>query len=476
MLSSNSKLKGFIDYDADNTSNLYGGGRKGTFGFEKVYNDNSSDDSDDSLDKEKDKKDRLDFIKKQFAIRKSLKIIEMEPTPEMRVKYAQSTSTKVSGLSVAAREKLLTLIADNLKQNYLSCRGSDSKVPDGLVYKDFEDIARELEYSAFTNNKVISLYRRDVAKHVTELKFLTKENIIFADFRNYIPKIKKEFGGDSKTTLDNINAASAKHTGSSSFQSALKVYEQSSTDKKKKRVGLKKETLQQTSLNNYFKPHTTQTTQNTDSSLDTETIDSSSSSSSSKDTIEHRSLTPTLEKDERSVKSTKVPKVPPEIIVTNNINQKLHITQEIIPEIESNNGVDEIKRKRELEKDEFNADDSNECSYKDLPKKIKIEKTIEKLKSVVKADKIPVKSVETDVKLSIEAYPNKKSNNSLTGQLEEYTKRNEVKTKTADMVVKVLMPFYKEGKIIGKDVFKSLARYISHKKYGKGDFFIHYII
>lgn len=460
MLTSNSNLKGFIDYDAD-TSSLYGGGRNGVKAYEREYQEGSSD-SEGSINTLKDKQDRLEIIKKQFALRKSLNMIEMEPTPVSRVKYALSTSTKVSGLSVAAREKLLTLIADNLKQNYLCCRGSDTKVPDGLVYKDFEDIAIELEYSAFTNNKGISLYRRDIAKHITELKFLTKENIIFADFRNYVPKKKNEYGGDSTTTLKNYKASA--NISGSEFVTARDMVEKTTSVIKTKRSGLKKETLQQTSLNSFFKS-SKETIVKDEIVVNTETIDSSSSSSAtSKDTIEYRNATPPIIKEEKvSYIFDEISQSPTELVIaeeesSNNLKSS---------KLKQNRTEFDSKRKRSFQEELFGCDDSNNKTNLELPKKIKIEESLEKLKNVVNQSLLkPPGKTETNVEY--DSITNKKPTVSLTVKLEEYTKRNEIKTKTADMVVKILMPFYKQGQIRGKDTFKSLARHISHKNYGKG--------
>lgn len=114
------------------------------------------------------------LIQQQFSMRQSAaKALEMEPSAQMvRVKFANSTTTKVNGLTIKQREQNLTILADKLKENYLKCKDSSDEnnpsVPNELIYKDFEDIAVDIEYNCFTNSTAVSVYRNYVVKEVSD--------------------------------------------------------------------------------------------------------------------------------------------------------------------------------------------------------------------------------------------------------------------------------------------------------------------
>ncbi|XP_053692943.1 uncharacterized protein LOC128741277 [Sabethes cyaneus] len=195
-LSVSGKLKTKIGFD-DNFEDLYEGGRKG---FENDYNEN--DEAGDSDDREKRAKQESELlIQKQFALRKAAaaKDLDMHKSASIsRVKYAMQTTVKVNGLTISSREAHLTLLADLLRKNVEACKSSDPPEQD-LVYKDFEDIAVEMEYEAFTNSTVASLYRRSIAKHVTAIKSATSSEMLYSDLKNYTPKIRNSHGGEFKT-------------------------------------------------------------------------------------------------------------------------------------------------------------------------------------------------------------------------------------------------------------------------------------
>ena len=64
------------------------------------------------------------------------------------------------------RESYLNLLADSLKKNYERCHIVDPPV-NTLSSADMEACAVDLEYEAFTNNKVLSLYKRQIMKMVS---------------------------------------------------------------------------------------------------------------------------------------------------------------------------------------------------------------------------------------------------------------------------------------------------------------------
>lgn len=198
-----SKLKGYIDYDADPVD-LYEGGRKAMKDLAHAYSEEDSSDSGASLERSK-KEDKL-FIQKQFALRKLAAAKEMEnlPTAEIcKVKYPSSTATKVAGLTNKTREGYLKLLTEALKQNVEACQGIDVTDHE-LIYKDFEDVAIELEYSAFTVNTVITMYRRAVVKHQLAIKKASTEKKLCPQLKTHVPKKREAHGGEYQTVADEI--------------------------------------------------------------------------------------------------------------------------------------------------------------------------------------------------------------------------------------------------------------------------------
>lgn len=177
-LSVKSIFKGSIAYDNVDPAELYEGGRlvRDEETFENYNYDDSDNGSGSSRLSERAKKESRSVIEKQFAIRKAqaAKLLQDRPSAQIsRVKYATSTETKVAGLTVKGREQHLGLIVDALKKNYENCVEKEIEaVPHELKYKNFEDIGVEIEYQCFTNNKVIAMYRRSVAKEVRFPKIL----------------------------------------------------------------------------------------------------------------------------------------------------------------------------------------------------------------------------------------------------------------------------------------------------------------
>lgn len=171
-LSVQGSLKTMMGYDAD-PSELYEGGKLVTQETFETYS-NSDDDYGQSRREDGAKKETKSLIEKQFAIRKAqaAKLLEDRPTAQItRVKSATSTEVKYNkSLTVKMRESHLKLIVDCLKANHQNCVENNLELPKvAFKYQDFEDVAKELEYQAFTSNKVVTLYRRAIVKEVRSL-------------------------------------------------------------------------------------------------------------------------------------------------------------------------------------------------------------------------------------------------------------------------------------------------------------------
>ncbi|GLG96231.1 Uncharacterized protein GBIM_03048 [Gryllus bimaculatus] len=172
------------DYDND----LYGGGRVGQKRECSDYDGNEEGDDGENLSN-KHKKEMDSFIKKQFSLRRASSLEEETDVAAeyARVKAASSTSVKVTGLTVAMRETYLGLFIEALKRNLEKCQVIDPPL-NKLQDKDVEECAIALEYEIFSSNKVISLYRRGIAKKTADIKKETGILTLNDCLKRYVPK------------------------------------------------------------------------------------------------------------------------------------------------------------------------------------------------------------------------------------------------------------------------------------------------
>lgn len=212
-LTSRASLGTFSKMPDQDPSDLYEGGRntdfkKGSFESHGDEDEAPSGGFASSFRKasEFEKKEERSFIDKQFALRKAqaAAAMEMQPSAQIsRVKAAQSTEVKVAGLKITTRESNLTFLADYLKRNMEKCENLDPpQLPKHkLVYKDLEDIGKEIEYECFSSCKAIAIYRRNIAKALADMK---KCEGLFPALNNHEPKKRQTFGGDKAAVMNNI--------------------------------------------------------------------------------------------------------------------------------------------------------------------------------------------------------------------------------------------------------------------------------
>ncbi|CAG7726979.1 unnamed protein product [Allacma fusca] len=171
---------------------LYGGGRKGL----KV--ENMDYESSLTNPERKAKSELASLIQKQFALRNGTSQEQKEKSNAAavaanlvlakyaKVRAADSTAIKISGLSLSAREVLLKSIKESLEKNYLAAQASDSE--NRFRYKirdsEFTSVAVDLEYSVFTVNKVITMYRRGIGQITMEIKNDTCQGKLHSSLEN----------------------------------------------------------------------------------------------------------------------------------------------------------------------------------------------------------------------------------------------------------------------------------------------------
>ncbi|KAJ6633177.1 ATP-binding cassette sub-family B member 6 [Pseudolycoriella hygida] len=233
----------------DDGADLYGGGRMAVQQEEKMYGESSSDDPFAGPSREDvAKKTSMNLIKQQLALRKNLAAaqeMEMQPSAVMsRVKYALSTSNKISGLTIKKREANLTMIADLMKKNIEICAQKNVAPTNALKYCDFEDISADVEYRCFTAHKAISLYNRAIAKEYCALKKNNTDGVLIAALKDYVPKKRNITGG----TSENIKRKLDELTNNEEESSTVKHVSNKLNGPKR----MKKDPLEQTKINSYF--------------------------------------------------------------------------------------------------------------------------------------------------------------------------------------------------------------------------------
>lgn len=194
----------YSSLNQDKILKKFTGGRS----YKKGSFDDYSEDSEGGSHRssEREKKAERSFIDKQFALRKMQAAAAMsmsESTSISRVKHPSSTDTKVSGLTISTREQNLTMLTSVLKNNMeKSALNDPPEYPlHSLIYKDLEDIAVDIEYNCFNSCKAVSIYRRNVAKEIHNIR---SSMGLYSATKNHIPAKHKSHGGDYKTIVNDL--------------------------------------------------------------------------------------------------------------------------------------------------------------------------------------------------------------------------------------------------------------------------------
>ncbi|XP_033038089.1 ATP-dependent DNA helicase Q5 isoform X2 [Trachypithecus francoisi] len=145
---------------------LYEGGRKGYGGFSR-YDEGSGGSGDEGRD-EAHKREWNLFYQKQMQLRKGKdpKIEEFVP-PDENCPLKEACSRRIPRLTVKAREHCLGLLEEALSSNRQSTRTTDEA--------DLRAKAVELEHETFRNAKVANLYKASVLKKVADIHRASKD-------------------------------------------------------------------------------------------------------------------------------------------------------------------------------------------------------------------------------------------------------------------------------------------------------------
>ena len=439
-LSSSGSLGTFRKMPDQDPVYLYEGGRVGNSGkgsFEDHEGSSGGFASEFRSASEYSKHTERSIIGKQFALRKAqaAEAMEMQPSAQIsRVKAAQSTENKATGLTIKTRETSLTSIVECLKVNM---EKSEKLLPaetpkHRIVYKDLEDIGKEIEYrDCFSSSKGVSVYRRNVGKVISAIKQTVG---LYPALKDHVPLSRQAFGGDKKTVIENLKE-----------RYGADVVEELEAEKSKKSERYKKnkfeasgrDGLTQTKINSFLSKNPKKSPDDSsDTSVETEKVklEHFESSNSSNDS-ELQKLEIIKEELEKKIEETMVEEEP--------------VKQESTDMLSENGATDDADDDGDgqLVIDEHPIDKGDGFALESMKRKLEAESNQE-----------PVTSKK------LKSYHNIPSSS--------FTRAAKVHVKNiiSQMVIEQLNPFYKAKKFKSDDpktLFKSVAKSITHYFYDK---------
>lgn len=114
-------------------------------------------------------------------------IIEEDAIRGAKVKSAEFTTKKIAGLEITQRESYLSLLESVIRQNYdaYSKVAKEDHLKPITAY-EVQKLAVGEEYKIFTNNKVVTMYRRGI-DFTSFLKISTYNDVSIFFFRYGVP-------------------------------------------------------------------------------------------------------------------------------------------------------------------------------------------------------------------------------------------------------------------------------------------------
>uniref|UniRef100_UPI0037E89F47 ATP-dependent DNA helicase Q5 n=1 Tax=Semicossyphus pulcher TaxID=241346 RepID=UPI0037E89F47 len=471
---------------------LYAGGRKG-YGFERFDEAESGSSEDDGA---KRKKEFSDIYKKQIKLRKGDSQREDFVPPGADCPLREACSQRIPRLTVKAREHCLSLLQEALHGHQ---RAADPFNCDTL------SLAVDIEHEVFKSSKSSNLYKAAVLKRVSEMK-------------NTAPA---SAGGNRETESKVKEEAACSSASSSSFPEELQGFTSASEiySMKRKRVGAG----QRGSSNPFL---TAKVLLENVSNKGTESSSGESNTDASLHEISSiraraKEVAASLNSPTKAGRamSKKQQKLAEAAKSSRNIFQyftKKQTPEESREEAETLNGLDAtlahsndvVAHKISSEQADFSSDDSDilEVIQKESEQEIIVihddddEEEAEKIEILeLESEQEQNKAEEAkptllaelteDTKANGECSPPAKRSRPPDGRRRKVTFNPNVQERAllpvneppapitlkeaADVVVRYLDPFYKQGKFATRELFKSFARYLSHlltegRSQGKG--------
>lgn len=213
-----------MDVDFDD-SDLYEGGRNAVHESEAAYaqdNDDYDDGFNSSKRDAKAKKETKNLIDAELQRRRqkieAAKKLEQTQTRSFGIRVKSSAHTKkIIGLDVKKRESYLDYLLKVLQEN---AEKATEELAHQLKACDFEDIAAELEYKCFTNNRVLVMYTKAISVERLRIDRFTKNNELLPEIKDHTPKKRTAHGGSSEAMQRDLDEFMQKNNISSETNNA----------------------------------------------------------------------------------------------------------------------------------------------------------------------------------------------------------------------------------------------------------------
>ena len=407
---------------------------------------------------------------------------EKEAARMAKVRAAEFTGKKIPGLEVRQRESYLSLLESSLRSNYdqFINTAADEKDKVSFNTQDILQCSIAEEYKIFTSNKVITMYRRQMAFLMAGLKKETSAWKLHECLKRFDPeKDRKERNEEEeapkpafKTALE---MAAEKREENPELERIFGNEEKPA--KPKKKFTLKRETQTQTSIKSFFNPSSKKPPLK--EKLRSVGLDSSDEEAPKNESgLNFYCESGVKEKDE-SVSSSS-----PELSDNDNDNDPQQGEQDdeeevlVLPKLDgSSDSEDEKPPPTELRPQ--NSVDEKAARLEERIKKAqqRIGEANDQMDYLLKSDESNAKHPK---KVKVRVVESGRSKHPPNGQVEvkaplkqkkphhhhHYHRRKspdkKEKLAMADNVIKILVPHFKKGRIASKEVFKFTAREITH--------------
>lgn len=431
---------------------LYAGGRKG-YGFER-HDEEYGSEEDDS---EKRKKQFGDLFKKQMSLRKGSDAPkETFVPPDADCVLKDACSQRIPRLTVKSREHCLSLLQE--------CLSSHSGDAEFLHRSEALDQAVDIEHEIFKSSKSANIYKAAVLKRVSEMKKSTSVSVT---------EEKPCESAEEKPTC----SSSAQHLDG--FTSASQIY-----SLKRKRVGagfrgssslfqpagdlLKSSDQTPGDSTCEEESGKTQKDNNNTSSIKAKSGSSSSLNSPSKKLSRKQQKLAEAARDTRLIslyfgKKQAQRESSPEPEETEDACEDRSASANGVHTLSSSSVDAERAAQESLCEVTAHAEDYGENQQSDGQRKSP--KQAHEDRSEVRAPSPPVKRrrVLKDTKrVTFDPVVQETQVEALNGDGAGISRKPVTLKEAADIVVRCLDPFYKQGKFATKDLFKSFARFLSH--------------
>ncbi|XP_061183872.1 ATP-dependent DNA helicase Q5-like [Saccostrea echinata] len=427
---------------------MYEGGRRGAKRDYDEYGDEEySEYHRDQMERETEQRQRSALIAKEFQKRKRNnggEVTDEFVQPSEDCPLRDPASQRIPKLTVKIREHCLGMIEEALKNNYI---GYYVDVPTKLAASDYipKSCAIDIEYDVLKANKLANVYKASIMKTINDIKKCTGSKELHSCL---VPRNENQCNTD-----DIISETPDRKTKNGSPTAESRILS-NPVEKGISKLGstfvkassLIKSNSPSPSLPNLSNPHSATNYAENGISCKSETGETSSPIQDIQELQDSAKFSTQFLKASELVKKSS--------IFSNNKTKSLNsITKERNkPPVPKITYFFERAKKSEEKDTITKACQDNISSENVTPSATSGERASEK------------KVSQKDLNLKRHASPREETSQEVKRKkLDKPSSTSSQVKQTADLVVRYLSPYYKDGHIVSKDIFKTMARMLSYR-------------